>query len=202
MAKKADKVSFDEHINNSEVHVNGEDKNRWDAKLDVDDLDGYAKTIDVNVLLNNKVDKVEGKSLISNTEIERLRGIENYNDTEIRNAVSDVEDKLSKKANTSDLTNHINDVTKHITEVERNTWNNKVDKKTGYSLISDTEIARLSRIDNYNDTELRGKISSIESRLGNYVSSDDLESSLALLFSSIALYFADVISFTINSTII
>ena len=113
-------------------------------------------------------------TLISNTEIERLRGIENYNDTEIRNKIGDVEDKLSKKANVSDLTNHINDVTKHITEVERNTWNNKVDKETGYSLISDTEISRLSRIDNYNDTELRGKINSIESRLGNYVSSNDL----------------------------
>ena len=175
LAKKADKVSFDEHINNDEVHVNGEDKNRWDAKLDVDDLDGYAKTIDVNVLLNNKVDKVEGKSLISNTEIERLRGIENYNDTEIRNAVSDVEDKLSKKANVSDLTSHINDVTKHITEEERRKWNNKVDKETGYSLISVAEINRLSRVDNYNDTELRGKISSIESRLGNYASSNDLD---------------------------
>ena len=36
---------------------------------------------------------------------------------------------------------------------------NKVDKKAGYSLVSDTEIARLAEVDNYDDEEVRGLIS-------------------------------------------
>ena len=35
----------------------------------------------------------------------------------------------------------------------------KVDKKDGYSLVSDTEIARLANVDNYDDGEVRGLIS-------------------------------------------
>ena len=34
----------------------------------------------------------------------------------------------------------------------------KVDKVTGYSLVSDNEIARLAEVDNYNDEEVRGLI--------------------------------------------
>ena len=34
----------------------------------------------------------------------------------------------------------------------------KVDKVTGYSLVSDTEIARLAEVDNYDDEEVRGLI--------------------------------------------
>lgn len=45
---------------------------------------GYATKED----LLNKVDKVAGKSLISDTEIERLANITNYDDTEIRNLVN------------------------------------------------------------------------------------------------------------------
>lgn len=44
----------------------------------------------------NKVDKVTGKSLISDTEIERLANVSNYDDTEIRELLND-------KVNTEDL---------------------------------------------------------------------------------------------------
>lgn len=42
----------------------------------------------IKVKLGNKVDKVTGKSLISDKEITRLSTIENYDDTEIRNMIS------------------------------------------------------------------------------------------------------------------
>lgn len=43
-------------------------------------------------------------------------------------------------------------------EETTNALNGKVDKVAGYSLVSDTEIARLASVDNYNDTEVRGFI--------------------------------------------
>ena len=67
------------------------------------DLSGYATKDDLNAKadkehthsqyltehqdISGKVDKVEGKSLVLNTEIERLATLENYNDTEIRGLI-------------------------------------------------------------------------------------------------------------------
>lgn len=41
----------------------------------------------------------------------------------------------------------------------------KVDKKDGYSLISDTEIQRLSQVTNYNDTEVKSSISELQRKV-------------------------------------
>lgn len=40
--------------------------------------------------------------------------------------------------------------------------NNKVEKETGKSLIPDTEIARLADVDNYDDTEVKGDITALQ----------------------------------------
>lgn len=53
---------------------------------------------------NNKVDKVTGKSLIADTEIERLKNVTNYDDTEIKNT-------LNSKANASDIPTTTNQLT-------------------------------------------------------------------------------------------
>ena len=37
--------------------------------------------------LNNKVDKAEGKSLLEDTKIERLKGLKNYDDTELKESI-------------------------------------------------------------------------------------------------------------------
>lgn len=50
---------------------------------------GYAKTTDVNTALEDKVDKIDGYSLVSDTEIARLASVNNYNDTEVRGLISD-----------------------------------------------------------------------------------------------------------------
>lgn len=42
---------------------------------------------------------------------------------------------------------------------------NKVDKISGYSLMSDTEIARLANVVNYNDTAVQSAISSLQSKV-------------------------------------
>lgn len=43
----------------------------------------------------------------------------------------------------------------------------KVDKKTGYSLVEDTEIARLAGVHNYDDTEVRGLIADNAAAIGD-----------------------------------
>lgn len=52
--------------------------------------------------ISGKVDKVKGKSLIADTEIERLKSVKNYDDTEIKT-------ELAKKANSTDVTKEISD---------------------------------------------------------------------------------------------
>ena len=86
--------------------------------------------------LAKKVDKEEGKSLISDNEIARLATLANYDDTAIRG-------EIAKKADAATMT----------TELGK-----KVDKVEGYSLVADTEIARLADVDNYDDEEVRGLI--------------------------------------------
>ena len=53
-------------------------------------------------ILNNsiatKVDKIEGKSLIDDTEIVRLSGVNNYNDTEIKQILNNKVDKINGKS--------------------------------------------------------------------------------------------------------
>lgn len=51
------------------------------------DLSAYAKVADVNAALDKKVDKVDGKSLIDDTEIARLAKVDNYDDTEVRGLI-------------------------------------------------------------------------------------------------------------------
>ena len=58
------------------------------------DLSEYYKKTETDSLLNNKVDKVTGKSLISDTEIERLSGVTNYDDTAILNNISGINSSI------------------------------------------------------------------------------------------------------------
>ena len=98
--------------------------------------DAAAVKADVDTALAGKVDKVEGKSLISDSEIARLANVTNYDDTQVKA-------DIAKKADAETMT----------TELGK-----KVDKVAGYSLVSDTEIARLADVDNYDDAEVRGLI--------------------------------------------
>lgn len=53
----------------------------------------------LNEAIGNKVDKEIGKSLISNAEIERLAGVENYDDTEIKKKIDTLEENTQNTPN-------------------------------------------------------------------------------------------------------
>ena len=56
---------------------------------------GYAVATEVEADLNEKVDKVEGYSLVADTEIARLAEVDNYDDTEVRGLISDNADAIA-----------------------------------------------------------------------------------------------------------
>lgn len=81
------------------------DKNYVDTELDkyVTDEELNAKGyLTSHQDISGKVDKIKGKSLIADTEIERLKSVKNYDDTEIKT-------ELAKKANSTDVTKEISD---------------------------------------------------------------------------------------------
>ncbi len=136
-----------------------------------------------DVEIAKKVDKVEGKDLIATSEIERLATLKNYDDTSLAGRVttaegkitaletesakhalkSDVEAEFAKYTKTADLPTDLGDFTNNAGYAKTADVNTELDKKVnkveGYSLVSDTEIARLAEVDNYDDTEVRGLIS-------------------------------------------
>ena len=57
------------------------------AKVDHNHDDVYMKHDDAVEALENKVDKEEGKVLIAQTEVERLAGVDNYDDAEVRGLI-------------------------------------------------------------------------------------------------------------------
>ena len=127
---------------------------------------------DISNLQTSKVDKVSGKSLISDSEIERLSSVNNYDDTSIKADISNLQtskvDKVSGKSLISDSeierlssVNNYDDTS--IKADISNLQTSKVDKVSGKSLISDSEIERLSSINNYDDTSIKADISSLQS---------------------------------------
>ena len=112
-----------------------------DGKANVDHVHNQYLTEHQDI--SGKVDKVEGKSLISDVEMARLALVDNYDDSELRGLVNG-------KANTD----HVHE--QYLTEHQD--ISGKVDKVDGKSLVSDVEIARLAQVDNYDDSELRGLI--------------------------------------------
>ena len=103
-------------------------KSDLEVKADKSYVDSAIESVDVSSQLTNyatksellsKVDKVTGKSLISDSEIERLSTLSNYDDTDIKNT-------LNSKANKTDLHSHTNKtVLDGITSAKVNEWNNK-----------------------------------------------------------------------------
>ena len=111
-------------------------KSDLEVKADKSYVDSAIESIDVSSQLTNyatktdlslKVDKETGKSLISDSEIERLSTLKNYDDTEIK-------DILNNKANVSDLHSHTNKtVLDGITSYKVNEWNSKSDFSGNYN---------------------------------------------------------------------
>ena len=105
--------------------------------------------------LNNKVDKVVGKSLISDSEIERLANITNYDDTEIKNLLNSKADKGVVHTKVSQLTNdsgYINKIPEeYITETKLNDKNYATQNElaTGLSNLENAKAEKSDVLRNY-----------------------------------------------------
>ena len=113
--------------------------------------------------LDTKVDKVEGKSLIANTEIERLANVDNYDDTELRNLIDTKSDighnHDTQYANKS--TEHIHDnksILDIITIEKIGEWNDKSDFSGSYNDLTDKpKIPTVDVNKSYVDEQLENK---------------------------------------------
>ena len=158
------------------------DKNYVDTELakkantsDIPSLDGYVTDEELNAKgyltshqdISGKVDKVKGKSLIADTEIERLKGVKNYDDTEIKT-------ELAKKANSTDVTKEISDKIAEVvsdapesfdTLKEISDWisGHENDASAMNSAIKDNKIVITTlQADKANKTEIPTKVSELE----------------------------------------
>ena len=92
--------------------------------------------------LDTKVDKVEGKSLIANSEIERLANVDNYDDTELRNLI---DTKSNTKHNhdtqyaskSSEHTHDNKNALDKVTDLKVIEWDNKSDFSGSYEDLTD-----------------------------------------------------------------
>lgn len=127
----ADKKTLEDAITDVNTAVTNEattaraaEKANADAIAAIKDgttIDSFA---DVEDGLSKKVDKVEGKSLLADTEIARLATLANYDDTQVKA-------DIAKKADASAMNTALG---------------NKVDKVDGKSLVDDDEIAKLEGV--------------------------------------------------------
>ena len=105
--------------------------------------DAAAVKTEVESALAGKVDKVDGKDLIATSEIERLAGLHNYDDTQVK---ADIAKKADAEAMATEL-------------------GKKVDKVEGKDLIATSEIERLATLKNYDDTALAGRVTTAEGKI-------------------------------------
>ena len=128
--------------NNIEIGITENDvivliNNAIENKADKQQLEDMEKNF--AALLSSKLDVIEGHSLMADSEIERLSKVDNYDDSELRDMINQLNNPENNEG--------INNLTALL--------ENKVDKMEGHSLIADSEIERLAKVDNYNDEELR-----------------------------------------------
>ena len=102
----------------------------------------YLKYDDAVEALGNKVDKEEGKSLVSDEEIAKLATLENYDDTEIRLMLTDKaaashnhDEQYAAKS--FEHTHENKSVLDDITLVRMNTWDAKSDFSGSYNDLTD-----------------------------------------------------------------
>ena len=92
--------------------------------------------------LDTKVDKVEGKSLIANSEIERLANVDNYDDTELKNLI-DTKSDTTHNHNTqyasksSEHTHNNKNALDKVTDLKVIEWDNKSDFSGSYEDLTD-----------------------------------------------------------------
>ena len=147
----ATKSDLTTHTSDNNIHITSAERNKWNNKAEISDipnltnyatktyvtdeiakaatggtvdLSGYAKTVDVNSALSNKVDKVDGKSLVDDNEIARLATINNYDDTDIKNTLNNKAEKSTVESisnSVASLNTSISGITGKVSTLETNT---------------------------------------------------------------------------------
>ena len=137
--------------------------------------------------LNNKVDKVEGKELSSNdyttAEKQKLEGLSNYDDSEIKSKLDTIEEGANKYILPSDVVQdsaYIHTDNNFTTEEKvklsglnnyddteiNSRIENKVDKVEGKQLstndLTNELLAKLNGLNNYNDANIQQQIDDIK----------------------------------------
>lgn len=92
--------------------------------------------------LDTKVDKVEGKSLIANSEIERLANVDNYDDTELKNLIDTKSDTTHNHdtqyaSKSSEHTHNNKNALDKVTDLKVIEWDNKSDFSGSYEDLTD-----------------------------------------------------------------
>lgn len=112
------------------------------AKADHNHDDRYLKLDDAKEAFDNKVNKEEGKSLVSDEDIAKLATLKNYDDTEIRGLLTgkapanhNHDDKYAAKD--FEHTHENKAVLDEITLVRMNTWDSKSDFSGSYKDLTD-----------------------------------------------------------------
>lgn len=130
----------------------------------------------IRTTVDKKVDKVDGYSLVLDSEIEKLSAI--TNPIKVKGRVDTI-DVLPNDAAVGDLyfvgTEDSEDYKEYVLTESRE-WEqigvSKVDlsayvlKEDGKSLVSDTEITRLASVENYDDTQIKNDIALNTSSIG------------------------------------
>ena len=113
-------------------------------------LDNYVTTTDLTDSLNTKVDKVEGMSLVSDTEIARLANVDNYDDTTLIDLIP---------TSTSQLTNDSkflsSDDTINANSINGKSFSEPMTKEE-YDAITDKDPNMFYMVTDDNDTLIEG----------------------------------------------
>ena len=84
ISKLDETYATDAALNSEVTRAKAAEKANTDAIAAIKDGTTVDSFADVETALNNKVDKVAGKSLVSDTEIARLANVTNYDDTQVK----------------------------------------------------------------------------------------------------------------------
>ena len=143
------------------------DKEANKALIDVNEMERLAKVdnfddSELKALIEEKANKDELFSkdyndLMNKPEIPSIQGLatEMYVDEKITDLIDFAPDAMNTLKELSDAIEEHQDVYEKFIEQQAAVLELKVDKKEGFGLMDEAEMARLAEVDNYNDEELR-----------------------------------------------
>ena len=147
---KADEINLIQHVQDAGSHVLPVDRSRWNNKQDALISGENIKTINGQSILGSGNLSISGGGTGGASTFADLTG-DPYENANLGQA-------LNAKANNTDLANHINNTDVHVTELEKETWNNKLDEADLSGYATKQEVAtKANSADVYLKTEVFNK---------------------------------------------